>query len=196
MPSRPVIARTVESLRHQVGAWRTQGLRMALVPTMGALHAGHVRLVEHGLRLADRVVVSIFVNPRQFSPSEDLARYPRDEAGDMARLKDAGAHLVFAPEARQMYPPGFCTRVSLAGPARAGLEDRFRPDFFAGVATVVAKLFAQGGCDYAMFGEKDYQQLKVVTRMARDLDIGDIRRDGARAGRPRPVVTQRLLERL
>jgi pantoate--beta-alanine ligase len=171
MSSRPVIARTVEHLRQQVGEWRAQGLRTALVPTMGALHAGHARLVDRGLRLADRVVVTIFVNPRQFAPSEDLARYPRDEVGDIARLTTAGAHLVFAPDQSQIYPPGFATTVSLAGPARVGLEDRFRKRFFDGVATVVAKLFAQAGCDYAMFGEKDFQQLKVVTRMARDLDI-------------------------
>ena len=117
------------------------------------------------------MIVTIFINPRQFAPTEDLARYPRDEAADIARLKAAGAHLVFAPDGLEMYPPGFATTVSLAGPAKAGLEDRFRPAFFDGVATIVAKLFAQAGCDYAMFGEKDYQQLKVVTRMARDLDI-------------------------
>ena len=172
MPTlRLATVRTVEQLRQRVGAWRAQGLRTALVPTMGALHAGHIRLVEQGIRRADRVIVTIFINPRQFAPSEDLARYPRDEAADIARLKAAGAHLVFAPVGLELYPPGFATTVSLAGPAKAGLEDRYRPAFFDGVATVVAKLFAQAGCDYAMFGEKDYQQLKVVTRMARDLDI-------------------------
>ncbi len=170
-PVRLSTVRTVEQLRQRVGAWRAQGLRTALVPTMGALHEGHIRLVEQGIRRADRVIVTIFINPRQFAPTEDLARYPRNEAGDIDRLKQAGAHLVFAPDGMEMYPPGFATTVSLAGPARAGLEDRFRPGFFDGVATVVAKLFAQAGCDYAMFGEKDYQQLKVVTRMARDLDI-------------------------
>jgi pantoate--beta-alanine ligase len=169
--SRPAIARTVEQLRHQVGQWRAQGLRTALVPTMGALHEGHLRLVAQGVRLADRVTVTIFVNPRQFGPAEDLARYPRDEAGDLARLRESGAHLVFAPDAAEMYPPGFATTVSLAGPAKVGLEDRFRPHFFDGVATVVAKLFLQAQCDYAIFGEKDYQQLKVVARMARDLDM-------------------------
>ena len=170
-PVRLTTVRTVEQLRQRVGAWRAQGLRTALVPTMGALHEGHIRLVEQGIRRADRVIVTIFINPRQFAPTEDLARYPRNEAADIARLKAAGAHLVFAPDGLEMYPPGFATTVSLAGPAKAGLEDRFRRAFFDGVATVVAKLFAQAGCDYAMFGEKDYQQLKVVARMARDLDI-------------------------
>ncbi len=170
-PSRLVTVRTVEQLRHQVGQWRAQALRTAVVPTMGALHDGHLRLVDQAIRHAERVIVTIFVNPRQFAPSEDLSRYPRDEKGDIARLKAAGAHLVFAPDITQMYPSGFATTVSLAGPARVGLEDRFRPHFFDGVATVVAKLFAQANCDYAMFGEKDFQQLKVVMRMARDLDI-------------------------
>jgi len=170
-PSRLVTVRTVEQLRHHVSQWRSQSLRTAVVPTMGALHDGHLRLAEEGIRRAERVIVTIFINPRQFAPSEDLARYPRDEKGDVARLKAAGAHLVFAPDITQMYPPGFATTVSLAGPAKVGLEDRFRPRFFDGVATVVAKLFLQAGCDYAMFGEKDFQQLKVVTRMARDLDI-------------------------
>ncbi len=170
-PVRLTTVRTVEQLRQRVGAWKAQGLHTALVPTMGALHAGHIQLVEQGIRRADRVIVTIFINPRQFAPTEDLARYPRNEAADIARLKAAGAHLVFAPDGMEMYPPGFATTVSLAGPAKAGLEDRFRPAFFDGVTTVVAKLFAQAGCDYAMFGEKDYQQLKVVTRMARDLDM-------------------------
>jgi len=170
-PSRLVTVRTVEHLRQHVGRWRAQGLRTAVVPTMGALHAGHLRLVDQAIRRAERVIVTIFINPRQFAPTEDLARYPRNEKSDIARLKAAGAHLVFAPDVAEIYPPGFATTVRLAGPAKAGLEDRFRPHFFDGVATVVAKLFLQANCDYAMFGEKDYQQLKVVTRMARDLDI-------------------------
>jgi pantoate--beta-alanine ligase len=165
------IVRTVEDLRRRMQPWRGQGLRTALVPTMGALHAGHVELVGQGLRRADRIVVTIFVNPAQFGPNEDFSRYPRDERSDAARLAEAGAHLVFAPEPVEVYPEGFCTTVSVAGPARAGLEDRFRPHFFDGVTTVVSKLFVQAWCDYALFGEKDYQQLKVVTRMARDLDI-------------------------
>ena len=171
MPHGIAIVRTVEDLRRHMQPWRGQGLRTALVPTMGALHAGHVELVGQGLRRADRIVVTIFVNPAQFGPSEDFERYPRDERSDAARLAEAGAHLVFAPEATEVYPEGFCTTVSVAGPARAGLEDRFRPHFFDGVTTVVSKLFVQAWCDYALFGEKDYQQLKVVTRMARDLDI-------------------------
>lgn len=165
------IVRTVAALRERVADWRREGHGAAVVPTMGALHEGHLELVRHGLKRANRVVVTIFVNPKQFGPHEDLSRYPRDEAGDAAKLASAGAHLIFAPPPAEVYPPGFSTTVSLAGPAKAGLEDRFRPTFFDGVATVVAKLFVQSGCDYAMFGEKDYQQLKVVTRLARDLDI-------------------------
>jgi pantoate--beta-alanine ligase len=171
MPHGIPIVRTVEELRRHMRPWRAQSLRTALVPTMGALHAGHIELVGQGLRRADRIVVSIFVNPAQFGPNEDFSRYPRDERADAAMLAEAGAHLIFAPEPVEVYPDGFCTTVSVAGPAKAGLEDRFRPHFFDGVATVVAKLFIQAWCDYAMFGEKDYQQLKVVTRMARDLDI-------------------------
>jgi pantoate--beta-alanine ligase len=171
MPHGVPIVRTVEELRRRMQPWRAQGLRTGLVPTMGALHQGHIELVAQGLRRADRIVVSIFVNPAQFGPNEDFALYPRDERADAGKLAQAGAHLVFAPEPREIYPDGFCTTVSVAGPAKAGLEDSFRPHFFDGVTTVVAKLFVQAWCDYAMFGEKDYQQLKVVTRMARDLDI-------------------------
>jgi pantoate--beta-alanine ligase len=171
MPHGVAIVRTVEELRRAMEPWRAQGLRTALVPTMGALHDGHVELVAQGLRRADRIVVTIFVNPAQFGPNEDFALYPRDERADTGKLASAGAHLVFAPEPREIYPEGFCTTVSVAGPAKAGLEDSFRPHFFDGVTTIVAKLFVQAGCDYAMFGEKDYQQLKVVTRMALDLDV-------------------------
>lgn len=171
MPHGIPIVRSIEALRRHMRPWRAQGLRSALVPTMGALHVGHVELAAQGLRRADRVVVTIFVNPAQFGPNEDLSKYPRDERADAAKLAEAGAHLIFAPEPGEIYPEGFCTTVTLAGPAKAGLEDRFRPHFFAGVATIVAKLFNQAGADYAMFGEKDFQQLKVVTRMARDLDI-------------------------
>jgi pantoate--beta-alanine ligase len=165
------IINTVEQLRRVVAGWRAQGMRTAVVPTMGALHDGHLALVQHGLRLADRLVVTIFVNPKQFAANEDLGKYPRDEAGDRRKLKQAGAHLIYAPATLEMYPEGFATEVVTSGPAKAGLEDRFRPHFFNGVTTAVAKLFIQAGCDYAMFGEKDYQQLKVVTRMASDLDI-------------------------
>lgn len=165
------VVRSVAALRATVASWRRDGLRGAVVPTMGALHEGHLELVRQGLARADRVVVTIFVNPKQFAAGEDLSRYPRDETGDLGKLARAGAHLVFAPPPEEVYPEGFATAVSVGGPALAGLEDRFRPGFFDGVATVVAKLLVQAGCDYAMFGEKDYQQLKVVTRLARDLDI-------------------------
>jgi pantoate--beta-alanine ligase len=123
------------------------------------------------LKHADRVVTTIFVNPKQFAANEDLGRYPRTEASDLAQLEEAGAHLVFAPAPDEVYPAGFATSVVMAGPAKAGLEDKFRPHFFDGVATVVAKLFTQSAADFAMFGEKDYQQLLVVRRMARDLDL-------------------------
>lgn len=171
MPTGLPTASTIESLRFQVNAWKSQGLRTALVPTMGALHEGHLELVRKGVRSADRVIVTIFVNPKQFGPNEDLETYPRDVAGDLAMLEEAGAHLVFVPEPEEVYPPGYATRVLLEGPALAGLEDRFRPDFFGGVTTVVAKLFNMANCDYAMFGEKDYQQLMIVTQMARDLNM-------------------------
>jgi pantoate--beta-alanine ligase len=171
MPQALPILRAEEELRRQVSGWRAEGLRTALVPTMGALHDGHLKLVTEGLEKADRIVVSIFINPKQFGPTEDLSRYPRDELGDARKLADGGAHLIFAPEPGEIYPAGFCTTVSVAGPAKVGLEDKFRPHFFDGVATIVAKLFILAACDYAMFGEKDHQQLKVVARMARDLDI-------------------------
>ncbi|MGE0213942.1 MAG: pantoate--beta-alanine ligase, partial [Parvibaculaceae bacterium] len=134
-------------------------------------HEGHLDLVRAGLKKADRCVVTIFVNPKQFGPTEDLSRYPRDERGDAEKLARAGAHLVFAPAPEEMYGQGFATSVSPGGPAKAGLEDRFRPHFFDGVATVVTKLLNQAQCDFAMFGEKDFQQLKVVTQLVRDLDI-------------------------
>lgn len=167
----PVIVETVTGLRAQVAAWRAAGERIALVPTMGALHRGHIALVERARREAERVVVSIFVNPAQFAPNEDFTRYPRTFDADVAALAAARADLVYAPSAETMYPEGFSTTVLPEGPAKAGLEDRFRPTHFAGVATVVAKLFVQSGADVAIFGEKDYQQLQVVTRMAQDLDL-------------------------
>lgn len=165
------IIRSVADLRRHTAAWRKAGLPYAVVPTMGAIHEGHQELVRHGLHHARRVIATVFVNPKQFAAHEDLAKYPRDEPGDVAKLGAAGADVVFMPGPEEVYPQGFSTTVSLTGPAKAGLEDRFRPHFFAGVATVVAKLFLQTGADVAMFGEKDYQQLMVVTRMARDLDI-------------------------
>ena len=138
---------------------------------MGALHAGHLALVRAAQRRADRVIVSIFVNPTQFAPHEDLKTYPRTFAADIAALAALKADLVWAPPCATMYPAGFATRIVPEGPASAGLEDAFRPHFFAGVATVVAKLLIQCEPDVAMFGEKDYQQLKVVTQLARDLDL-------------------------
>jgi pantoate--beta-alanine ligase len=168
---KPKLVRTIAALRRETAAWRKDGLRYAVVPTMGAIHSGHTELVAEGLKRADRVITTIFVNPKQFAAHEDLDKYPRDEEGDVRKLGKAGTHLIFLPRPEDVYPPGFSTTVSLSGPAKAGLEDKFRPHFFDGVATIVAKLFIQTGADYAMFGEKDYQQLKVVTRMARDLDI-------------------------
>jgi pantoate--beta-alanine ligase len=165
------IVRNILDLRKETAKWRSSGLSSAVVPTMGALHQGHIALVRAGLEHAERILATIFINPKQFGEHEDLGRYPRTETSDLAQLEDAGAHLVFAPQANEMYPPGFATSVVLAGPAKAGLEDKFRPQFFDGVATVVAKLFTQSQADFAMFGEKDYQQLMVVTRMARDLDL-------------------------
>lgn len=168
---KPKIVRTVAALRRETAKWRQEGLRYAVVPTMGAIHSGHMELVVQGLKRADRVITTIFVNPKQFAANEDLDKYPRDEEGDVRKLGEAGSHVIFTPGPEEMYPAGFCSTVSLLGPAKAGLEDKFRPHFFDGVTTVVAKLFIQTGADYAMFGEKDYQQLKVVTRMAKDLDI-------------------------
>jgi pantoate--beta-alanine ligase len=171
MARRPTIAKTVPALRRIVAGWRGKNETVALVPTMGALHAGHIALVRVARRRADRVVVSIFVNPAQFAPTEDFSTYPRTFDTDVAMLAEE-ADLVWAPaNVAVMYPDGFATRVVPEGPATAGLEDAFRPDFFKGVATVVAKLFTQVAPDIAVFGEKDYQQLKVVTRMARDLDL-------------------------
>jgi pantoate--beta-alanine ligase len=138
---------------------------------MGALHRGHLALVREARRRARRVVVSIFVNPTQFAPHEDFGSYPRGFAADLKALQTAKADLVWAPSAEVMYPAGFATRIEPQGAAKAGLEDKFRPHFFGGVATVVAKLFTQTAPDFALFGEKDYQQLRVVTQMAQDLDL-------------------------
>jgi pantoate--beta-alanine ligase len=166
----PVIG-AIDELRRYVRAHRAAGERIGLVPTMGALHAGHLSLVEAARRVADRVIVTIFVNPAQFGPNEDFARYPRTLAADVEKLSSVAADLVFAPSVEEIYPPGFATKVVLDGPARADLEDRFRPTHFSGVATVVTKLLNQAQADVAVFGEKDYQQLLVIKRLARDLDI-------------------------
>jgi pantoate--beta-alanine ligase len=165
----PVI-RTLAPLREQIRRWRGAGATVALVPTMGALHEGHIDLVTLARARCTRVVVSIFVNPAQFGPREDFSRYPRDEAGDLAKLRHAGCDAVWSPDATLMYPPGFATRITPAGVA-AGLESDFRPHFFGGVATVCCKLFTQVLPDIAVFGEKDYQQLLVVRQMVRDLDL-------------------------
>jgi pantoate--beta-alanine ligase len=158
-------------LRRAVAALRARRATIALVPTMGALHEGHLSLVRMARRRADRVVVSIFVNPAQFAPNEDFGSYPRAFAADLAALAALGVDLVWAPDVNTMYPQGFTTQIVPQGPALVGLEDAFRPHFFTGVATVVAKLLIQCAPDIAIFGEKDYQQLKVLTRLARDLDL-------------------------
>jgi len=164
------IVRTVADLRTRVRAWQRAGEAVALVPTMGALHAGHVSIVALGRSHARRVVATIFVNPTQFGRNEDLAAYPRDEAGDAAMLSGAGCDLLFAPGVAEMYPPGFSTRVIVDGLTEC-LCGRVRPGHFDGVAQVVSKLLNQVGADIAIFGEKDWQQLAVIRRMARDLDI-------------------------
>jgi pantoate--beta-alanine ligase len=171
MAKKPHVARTSATLCRALAGLKSPKREVALVPTMGALHAGHLALVRLAKRRADRVVVSIFVNPTQFAPHEDLATYPRTWAADIAALSALGVDLVWAPTVEVMYPQRFATRIAPQGPAVVGLEDRFRPHFFGGVATVVGKLFLQCQPDIAVFGEKDYQQLKVVTRMARDLDM-------------------------
>ena len=164
------VVRSIADLRGAVGQWRDNRLKIALVPTMGALHAGHLALVRRAGELADRTLVSIFVNPSQFAPHEDLARYPRDEAGDLSKLAAESCHLVWAPTAAEMYPEGFSTRIVPHGAAQ-GLESDFRPHFFGGVTTVCAKLFGAATPDIALFGEKDYQQLCVVRQMVRDLNM-------------------------
>lgn len=162
--------RTIVALRGIVAGWRREGLKIAVVPTMGALHDGHLSLVRAALEKADRVIVTIFVNPKQFNNQDDLAAYPRTEHEDAAKLMPLGVHLLYAPNMAEMYPENFATTVSVGGVSE-GLCGAFRPGHFAGVATVVTKLFLQTGADIACFGEKDFQQLHVVRRLARDLDI-------------------------
>ena len=166
---KPQIVTTIADLRARIAGWRGDGARIGLVPTMGALHEGHLSLVRETGKNCGKTVVSIFVNPAQFAPHEDFDRYPRALDADCA--KRAGlADLVFAPPVREMYPDGDATRIEVGGPS-AGLETDFRPHFFSGVATVVAKLLIAALPDYAIFGEKDYQQLLVIRRMVADLAL-------------------------
>ena len=164
------VYRTIADMRAQVAAWKAEGLRVGLVPTMGALHQGHLSLVGEIAPHCDRIITSIFVNPAQFAAHEDLGTYPRDEAADLTALQTTKADCVFAPEVSEMYPDGFTTSITLDGPA-LGLETDNRPHFFGGVALIVNKLLSQSQTDVAIFGEKDYQQLLVIRRMVRDLDL-------------------------
>ncbi len=164
------VARSVDALRQTVASWRGRQQLVGLVPTMGAIHDGHLALVHAARAQCERVVASLFVNPKQFAPSEDFAAYPRSEAADVAAFQKAGVDLVFIPSVAAMYPPGFATSVQVVGVSE-GLDGAHRPGHFDGVATVVAKLLLQCLPDAAYFGEKDYQQLMVVRRLARDLDM-------------------------
>ena len=164
------VVRTVAELRHRIDTWRAAGETIGLVPTMGALHAGHLSLMRLAKRQADRTCASLFVNPRQFSPREDFSAYPREEAADVAKLRGEGVDLLFAPGADEMYRAGSTTQVSVPGLGDV-LEGALRPGFFTGVATVVTKLLGQVAPDVVIFGEKDYQQLLVIRRLVADLDI-------------------------
>lgn len=172
MPQKPTIVRTIPMLRRALDVFRARKATITLVPTMGALHDGHVSLIRQAKQRAKRVVVSIFVNPTQFAPDEDFGSYPRTWKEDVKKLTAENVDVIWHPDVKTMYPDGFATRIAPEGPAVVGLEDRFRPHFFDGVATVVGKLFTQVRPDFAIFGEKDFQQLRVVTRMAEDLDLG------------------------
>ena len=164
------IARTIADLRQTVSGWRRQGFTVGFVPTMGALHNGHLSLVREAGQRADKVVASVFVNPTQFAPTEDLDAYPRQEGRDADLLAGAGCDLLYAPTVTEMYPDGVTTTISVGAPAE-GLEGAFRPQMFGGVALVVSKMLHQVQPDVAVFGEKDWQQLMVVRRMVRDLDM-------------------------
>jgi pantoate--beta-alanine ligase len=164
------IVTTIQDLRTRVAAWRADGARVGLVPTMGALHEGHLSLVREIGKNISKTVVSIFVNPAQFAPHEDFDRYPRNLESDRAKLAQSGAGLIFAPPVAEIYPDGFATSIQVGGPGE-GLESDFRPHFFSGVATIVSKLLLAAMPDAAIFGEKDYQQLLVIRRMVRDLGL-------------------------
>lgn len=166
----PAVIKTVATLREEVRGWRRQGERVALAPTMGGLHEGHLALVRRGRELAPRVVVSIFVNPIQFNRGDDFRRYPRDLKGDLEKLAPLSVEAVYAPEPQEMYPAGFASSVAVRDLA-AGLCGPHRPGHFEGVATVVTKLLLQAEPDFVLFGEKDWQQLQIIRRMVRDLDI-------------------------
>lgn len=170
MPGGIETVRTIADLRRRVSDFRTDGHKIGLVPTMGGLHDGHLSLVRRSLALSDRTVATLFVNPTQFGKGEDLETYPRDEARDAALLADEGAHLLFAPDPSEVYPEGYSSTVKVSGLGDI-LEEEYRPGFFGGVATVVTKLLLQALPDVAVFGEKDYQQLQVIKRLALDLDI-------------------------
>lgn len=166
----PVILRTLSELRTAVKSWKMAGQTVGVVPTMGALHPGHLSLVEAAKQDCERVIVTIFVNPKQFNTPKDLENYPRTEEDDARKLEPLGVDVIYVPDEDQMYPSGFATEVRVDG-ITACMDGVYRPGHFEGVATIVAKLFLQTGADRAYFGEKDYQQLQVVGRMARDLDI-------------------------
>jgi pantoate--beta-alanine ligase len=169
-PGNLVAVRDVESLRRRIQAWRRKGCSVALVPTMGALHKGHITLMDRAQKMADRVVATIFVNPKQFAPHEDFAAYPRREQNDFELLSAAGVHVLFAPDVAVMYPQGFATSVRVAGISDI-LDGAHRAGHFDGVATVVTKLLLQALPDIALFGEKDYQQLTLIRRLVADLNI-------------------------
>ena len=168
--AKPLVVRSVAAMRREVARWKAVGETVGVVPTMGALHAGHLALVRSALAACDRVIVTIFVNPKQFAVTEDLSSYPRGEVQDLAKLSELGADLAFSPNMEEMYPDGFATSVEVEGLTEV-MCGAGRPHHFGGVATVVSKLFIQSLAERAYFGKKDFQQYLIVTRMARDLDI-------------------------
>ena len=170
MKNLPHVHRKIEDLRTSLTAFRRQGKKIALVPTMGALHDGHLSLIEKAKEEADIVLLSIFVNPKQFAPGEDYSSYPRNEDADISKAAELGVNAIFAPTAKEMYPSDFATTIQVSGPAE-GLETDHRPHFFTGVATVVTKLLTAVMPDVAIFGEKDYQQLRVVKQLVKDLHL-------------------------